>query len=241
MLLCLIQLQAEVLLNVDLILGKGLLFHLAALNCEFLRAFELALDASDVVVLQLAFHQHFVLRFLLFDRLRLLKLHVFFLEVFLQILHPHSNCISISLLGHVEELDDLVNVSLDFDQLLGRLGLVRIFGSLLVNKLSDLSDISHDLVVNGFTHEVLSAFGGLQLEDALFFNKFAAAVLDLLKLALQVFDLQILGSFNMLQLVTNVFGLQLVILPLLDEGEVLLLQLDKVRHQVIWAVKGQAV
>ena len=45
----------------------------------------------------------------------------------------------------------------------------------------------------------------------------------------------------MLQLVTNVFGLKLVILPLLDEGEVLLLQLDKVRHQVIWAVKGQAV
>ena len=130
----------------------------------------------------------------------------------------------------------------DFDQL-GR-GISRLVGGLrpfLVVKATNHTDSVHDLAVGGVVHQVFTTLRSLHLQRVLFVADLLRPHLVLFHCVFQVLNFSVLLPLNLEELFALDFSLLLVFLPLLDVGQVFLLELNKVVHQLLGVLEWQFV
>jgi len=127
------------------------------LQGRFLRALEVSFDTRDVnasILTVLKPSIQFLLLYLL--QLGLFASFLLF-EVDLKGLHFGYHGWHIRNLGQLQELEDLVDVGLDFNKLASGVRHIGTLCTLLVGQLSDLGNVPDHSLVNGVTHEVFIA------------------------------------------------------------------------------------
>ena len=235
------DLQTEIFLDIDLIFGQGHLLHLSFLNLGFVRSENASPNARNMDLFIHSFFLDSILPFafqpLVFSLLR----NLFLLETVLE--HAHFDCdrVPIGYIRILNELQDVVDVRLDFDQLLGGLWLVGPLRPVLVNQCPNLADLLGDLPILVRGHQILTAFGCLHLENVLFFADTAPSLHIFLDSRLQVVHFFSFFLLYALKLLSSHLCLLLVVLPLDDEAEVFLLEVCEVLVEVLRILEGQIV
>lgn len=149
---------------------------------------------------------------------------------------------AVSNLGQLKEFKHSVDVGFDFDQLgRGVRCLVGGLGSFLVVKAANHTDSVYDLAVCGFVHQVFTTLRCLHLQRVLFAADLIGPHFVLFHCVFQVLNFSVLLILNLKELFALDFGLLLVFLPLLDVGQVFLLKLNEVVHQLLRVLEGQFV
>ena len=135
----------------------------------------------------------------------------------------------------------MVDVRFNFDELLGRLGLIGSLGPIFVNKGADLANQLSDLFVLILGHKVLTALGSLHLKDVFLFPDSASPLHVFLHSGLKGIHFSLLVFLNAFIFLAPNFSLLFVILPLHNETQILLLKVCEVLMEVLWLIEGQIV
>ena len=235
------DLQTEVLLNIDLIFRQGDLLDLRLLDLRLLRAEHSAPDACNVYMLILTVLQDFILPLALQSLVLALLRELLLLKLELQLAHRSLHGVPVGQVGDLDEFKNVVYVRFNFDQLLGRLGLIGTLGTVLVNQGADVADLLGHFLVLVWSHQVLTALGSLQLEHIFLITDPAPSLHVLFHCGLQAEHLSLLLILDAEILLPPQLCLLFVVLPLDDQAEVLLLQVREVLVEVRGLLEGQFV
>ena len=234
--------HVEVLEDVNLFRGHHLLCNLTLLLLWFLRSHLFDAHTNRLEFLAFTFLK---LPGVLFLNLLLLELHCCELLVLTPsvqyahlILYDRLAIHTVNLLCQFKEVAHSVDMRFNFNELRGRIRLGRAFCSLLVAKLSDETDPVRNLLVNVVAHDSLRALRRLCLENALLIPDLRGAHLILSNRLQQATDLVIFLFLDLLILLAPLVCLLLVVLPLLDEGQIAFLELNEMVVELFRVAEG---
>ena len=119
--------------------------------------------------------------------------------------------------------------------------MIRRFGTLFVVQVATNRDFGTDALVPSSIHQVLAALRGLNFKRLLFSCDLVRAGLVLLDSTFQIGDFLGLLRFDHFKFLTLNLCLLLILLPLLDQGQVIIFKLVQVLLQLVRFLESQLV
>ena len=132
-------------------------------------------------------------------------------------------------------------MSFNFDQLLGWIWHILPSCSLLVTRVSYITDLLYKFKIYGVGNVSITSLACLHLQHLLFGEDFVGAMLVFFDSLWQVVQLFILSFLKFFEFLTILLNLLLIFLLLLNQRQILFFKLDKVRFELLWCLERQRI